>query len=832
MGARVIAVSGKSGALRAPQGSRERVQAIAVSGKSGALRAPQGSRERVQAIATVAVLVFAVPAFAESPLVSARDREIARQTAYTSRFAQQGMTASAAGSAFDLILAMDVDPALVTSPSLSGNPDQWAVFPSLGTLVPTTGGSFAYLSTGVAGAGTPQTQDPSALGTQSGTNMGGACLDGEGYDCVSLSFSFVVPPDQLSVSFDFNFLSVEYPEYVDLGFNDEFAVSLQSPSHSYPNIVFDAYGNPINIDSAFFNQPCTSLDGTGFEIYAGSGCDAGATGKLTTAAPVEPNETVTITFKLRDRGDGIYDSAVTLDNFVLSTSAVIGPTTESDVKVEWLSPKSGPVAGGTQVQIHGEGFVNVQQVAFGGTPALFQTLDEYTIVALSPPGWEGATDIAVTAAPGMGAATGVKAAGFTYYDDPGNQGLHVEEVVPAEGPPEGGVRVTVRGSGFVPETVMTFDGIAATEAVFINASEMVVRTPPGSGRAQVRAANPDGLSDTLLEGYVYLGEGGSEPSCACRIDDTRAAPPLATIALALVALAIAARRRIGLAFLALGLAACENEVTMVRTNSPPIANAGADGEGFVGEPITLDGTGSHDLEDGLGLSFEWRIESAPEGSMATLANATSVTPLLVPDRAGLYRIGLIVTDSSGETSGEIGFGPRPDDELKDLVVLPYDDFRVTLTWDTDLSDLDVHLIRSAPGEDWIGHYFNRWGTSNDCFYGLPRADWGQIDVIGDNPELLEDVDTGFGPEQIGLASPSDAGTYTVVVHSFNHHGALPTTATVEVMADGAALATATTATTLDATDAVWVVGQVSWPSRTWTPIDMMTTHQALGGPPH
>ena len=351
----------------------------------------------------------------------------------------------------------------------------------------------------------------------------------------------------------------------------------------------------------------------------------------------------------------------------------------------------------------------------------------------------------------------------------------------------------------------------------------------------MRVTNPDGRSETLQDGYRYLGGDGGPGGCACRVGGPRPAVPAGALAAAGLALGVllARRRRLAAAVVvAMGLAGCENDAGVVRTNSPPIANAGPDREAFVGEPIALDGTGSRDPEDGLALTFEWRVVSAPEGSNATFDDAGAAQPVLVPDRVGLYRVGLVVTDSAGETSGAIGFGPHPDDELLDLIVLPYDDFRVTLVWDTDASDLDLHLIRAAPGENWIGHYFNRWGTANDCFYGLPRADWGQNGIAGDNPELAEDVDTGFGPEEITLASPSDVGTYTILVHSFDQHGAPPTTAQVQVAVDGTVLADMTSPATLDATDAVWVVGQVTWPARTWTPIDMMTTHQAIGGPPH
>jgi hypothetical protein len=63
------------------------------------------------------------------------------------------------------------------------------------------------------------------------------------------------------------------------------------------------------------------LAGTGFgdrEVYGyceGETLGGGATGWLTTQAPVQPGETITLELMIADTGDAILDSSILLDNF-------------------------------------------------------------------------------------------------------------------------------------------------------------------------------------------------------------------------------------------------------------------------------------------------------------------------------------------------------------------------------------------------------------------------------------------------------------------------------------------------------------------------------------
>ena len=233
-------------------------------------------------------------------------------------------------TASNLVRAMGADPESAVSLTYVGHPNANAIFDDLGALEPMEGNSFAWLSTGLAGAGTDSAvAEDYGYGTQTGTDFGlGGCTGAETFDCVQLRYRFVVPEGMHSVRFRFNFLSTEYPEYIDSGYNDTFLVSLESASHNYDNISFDSLGNPIGIDSALFDEPCENLEGTGFDLDDLGFCDAGATGVLATQAPVEPGEEVTLTFILNDAGDGIYDSAVQIDDLQASASSIEDPETD------------------------------------------------------------------------------------------------------------------------------------------------------------------------------------------------------------------------------------------------------------------------------------------------------------------------------------------------------------------------------------------------------------------------------------------------------------------------------------------------------------------------
>ena len=169
-------------------------------------------------------------------------------------------------------------------------------------------------------------------------------------DVIDMKLQIKVPANAKGFSFDFNFFSGEWPEVVCTTYNDSFIAYLKSNAFNNgkaDNISFDSKNNPVSVNNGFFDrcspknlacdnfppsyQACAGgdaeLKGTGFynpddNCFTGSGNDSGggATGWLTTKAPVQPGETITLEFLIWDTGDHIYDSSVLLDKFTWETT--------------------------------------------------------------------------------------------------------------------------------------------------------------------------------------------------------------------------------------------------------------------------------------------------------------------------------------------------------------------------------------------------------------------------------------------------------------------------------------------------------------------------------
>ena len=79
------------------------------------------------------------------------------------------------------------------------------------------------------------------------------------------------------------------------------------------------------------------------------------------------------------------------------------------------------------------------------------------------------------------------------------------------------------------------------------------------------------------------------------------------------------------------------------SNRPPEAIVQRRLEGVAGEPVRLDGGLSGDPEGGE-LAFRWRVVERPPGSRASVEADDAGETRLVPDRGGVYRVELAVSD--------------------------------------------------------------------------------------------------------------------------------------------------------------------------------------------
>ena len=164
-------------------------------------------------------------------------------------------------------------------------------------------------------------------------------------DVSTVKLVIKVPNNAKGLSFDFNFFSGEWPEFVCTSFNDAFIAYLKSTafkSGTADNISFDSKNNPVSVNNGFFDRcspgsglNCSNfpsgykycaggdseLKGTGFYVPQDScfvgktDSGGGGTGWLTTKAPVAGGETITLEFMIWDTGDQAYDSSVLIDKF-------------------------------------------------------------------------------------------------------------------------------------------------------------------------------------------------------------------------------------------------------------------------------------------------------------------------------------------------------------------------------------------------------------------------------------------------------------------------------------------------------------------------------------
>ena len=268
---------------------------------------------------------------------------------------------------------------------------QHAILPGFGTVItPREGGSLGVLSSGYAlpcddgdasticsasGTGDPYfkgIQFPMYEGQGSSPpsypkSTASCQADSSVYDTIGVTLQIKVPANAQGFSFDFDFYSGEWPEFVCTEFNDSFVAWLQSTAWAGNggdlNISLDSMNNPVSVNNGFFDR-CTmnaetgcaggggfgttggggsaqtaacaggpaELQGTGF-YNEGMYCSiqtttgGGATGWLTTKAPVTGGETITLQLIIWDTGDWSYDSSVLVDNLQWYGTAQMTGTT-------------------------------------------------------------------------------------------------------------------------------------------------------------------------------------------------------------------------------------------------------------------------------------------------------------------------------------------------------------------------------------------------------------------------------------------------------------------------------------------------------------------------
>jgi hypothetical protein len=220
----------------------------------------------------------------------------------------------------------------IPSPGSGGAEPHGLGLPDVATLgaqalpgFPRPGPAFTILTTGDV-----TLADDANVGGSSGLDLFGPNIRGNSDRDVSvLRLAAPVTASDNCLSFEFRFLSEEFPEFVNAGFNDAFIAELRSSDWTTSggaitapnNFAFDDAGNPITIDAVGETAvaPYRSIATT----YDSATRIARASAPLTGAD--QSAGSVNLFLSIFDQGDGIYDSAVFLDNLVVDNRASCAP---------------------------------------------------------------------------------------------------------------------------------------------------------------------------------------------------------------------------------------------------------------------------------------------------------------------------------------------------------------------------------------------------------------------------------------------------------------------------------------------------------------------------
>ncbi|HEV7920728.1 MAG TPA: IPT/TIG domain-containing protein [Thermoanaerobaculia bacterium] len=266
---------------------------------------------------------------------------------------------------------------------------------------------------------------------------------------------------------------------------------------------FDFNPSPVVInqgDNVTLNVSVPNNDGSDFghgfflENYMDAGVNIGK------------GKTVSIQFIASEAGTFTFICTLTCGVFhsnMFGTLTVQAAPQNPAPTISGVTPASGPVTGGTTVQIDGANFQNNATVKFGANSATNVTFVSSTrLTAVTPAGAAvGAVSVTVTNPDSQSGSS----AGFSYTA----AGPFIGSVTPGTGSTAGGTTITISGTGFASGATVTIGGVAASHVVFVDASTLTAVTPLGPTNEQatqpkdVTVTNPDGQAATRIGAFTY-----------------------------------------------------------------------------------------------------------------------------------------------------------------------------------------------------------------------------------------------------------------------------------------------------------------------------------------
>jgi IPT/TIG domain len=171
------------------------------------------------------------------------------------------------------------------------------------------------------------------------------------------------------------------------------------------------------------------------------------------------------------------------------------------ISISLVYPNKGPLEGGQEITIYGEGLGFVDSVTLGGSDCTeLVIIDSTEIKCTTPPGDAGPVNISII---GKARKTGLKADGYTYQDPP-----VVSSVSPTVGFASGGLLITITGTGFIDNEEepisVKIGGAPCLNINLVDSTTIECTTPVRSaGLKSIIITNFDGQSATLANSFTF-----------------------------------------------------------------------------------------------------------------------------------------------------------------------------------------------------------------------------------------------------------------------------------------------------------------------------------------
>lgn len=274
--------------------------------------------------------------------------------------------------------------------------------------------------------------------------------------------------------------------------------------------VYKAIVEEIGLASAY-NVTITDTVSPEFEIVPGS-YDHHIPRPTVTGNTIEWNiselktNELFFTYQIRAKDDataGKYPVAQTSTTFETgdgttysldSTNPIVEIKNHAPI-ITSITDDKGITDGGETVTITGQNFLPEAKVYFGSNLATIVSESETELVVTTPIGSQGSVVVKVENTDKQ-FATG----NFAYYANP-----TITSITPAEGPLEGGNKVSIIGSNFLNGAKVYIDDVEAT-TTYMTAARLsaVIPATTDAGTVNVKIVNPDNTSVELVDGYTYL----------------------------------------------------------------------------------------------------------------------------------------------------------------------------------------------------------------------------------------------------------------------------------------------------------------------------------------